>query len=348
MSKKIYNVAVLGASGYTGLEIIRLLIKSNNNYKILVLTAETKAGMEVSDIFPHLRAYDLPKLIKINEVNFDKIDAVISCLPHGKSHKIVASIPNHIKIIDLSADFRFSDTSLYEKTYDSKHIEKQLQKEVVYGLTELNRVEIKNSRIVANPGCYPTSALLPLIPLVNNGIIDPMNIIIDSKSGVSGAGRTHKDYLLFGEISEGFMAYGLPNHRHKPEINFQLSRIIKSDINVTFTPHLLPIKRGILSTIYIKIKGNYGIEDLKNCLDNKYKNEAFVNFYDNYIPNIHDVRGTNLCNIGVVYDGNSNTCIIISVIDNLLKGASGQALQNLNLMFDIEETHGLINVPMFL
>jgi len=345
--EKMFNVAILGASGYTGLEAIRLLLNSNN-YNISVLTADTKAGMNISDVFTHLRDYDLPKLKKIDEINFNKIDAVISCLPHGKSQNVISSIPNNIKIVDLSADFRFKDTILYEKTYDSKHTEKELQKEVVYGLTELNRLEISTSRVIANPGCYPTSVLLPLIPILNNDLIEDKNIIIDSKSGVSGAGRSHKDYLLFGEVSEGFMAYGLANHRHKPEINFHLSEIKKSKINVTFTPHLLPIKRGILSTIYVKTRDNYNIEDIKSCLNNKYKNESFVNFYDNYIPNVHDVRGTNLCNIGVAYDKNSNTCIIVSVIDNLIKGASGQALQNLNLMLGLSETEGLINVPMFL
>ena len=347
MGKEIFNVAILGASGYTGLETIRLLLNSSN-YNISVLTADTKAGMNIGDVFPHLRHYDLPKLIKIDQINFNNIDAIISCLPHGKLQNIITSIPNNIKVVDLSADFRFKDTSLYEKTYDTKHIAKTMQKEIIYGLTELNRKEIKNSRIIANPGCYPTSVLLPLIPILNDNLIDVKNIIIDSKSGVSGAGRTNKDYLLFGEVSESFMAYGVGYHRHKPEINSQLSEIIKSNIDVTFTPHLLPIKRGILSTIYIKIKDKYKIEDIKKCLNNKYKNEPFVNFYDNYIPNVHDVAGTNLCSIGIAYDRDSNTCIIISVIDNLIKGASGQALQNLNLMFDIKETEGLIHVPMFL
>ena len=347
MSKKNYNVAILGASGYTGLEIIRLLINTKI-YNISAITADTKAGMNMSEVYPHLRNYDLPKLIKINDIDFNKIDAVISCLPHGKAQNIISSIPKNIKIVDLSADFRFQDVSIYEETYNSIHQAKGLQQEVVYGLTELNRNKIKTSRIVANPGCYPTSALLPLVPIINNGLVDLENVIIDSKSGVSGAGRTLKDSLLFGEVSDGFMAYGVSNHRHKPEITFQLLDFTESNVNITFTPHLLPIKRGILSTIYLKINDKFRYEDIEECLKNTYETETFVNVYDNYIPSTHDVRGTNCCSIGISLDKNSNICILVSVIDNLIKGASGQALQNLNLMLGVKETEGLINVPMFI
>ena len=347
MIKDKIKVAILGASGYTGLEIIRLLINSKN-YIITEITADSKAGMSMSEVYPHLRNYDLPKLKKIEEVNFNKIDAVVSCLPHSKSHKVISSIPSNIKIVDLSADFRFKNIDIFEQTYDTNHKAKELQKEVVYGLSEINRDNIAKARVVANPGCYPTSALLPLIPIIKNNLIYIENIIIDSKSGVSGAGRTHKDFLLFGEVSDGFMAYGVSNHRHKPEINFQIGEFANSLVNVSFTPHLLPIKRGILSTIYFKIDNSYNIKNIISCLKDSYSKESFINVYDNYMPSTHDVRGTNFCNIGVSFDNSSNTCIIVSVIDNLIKGASGQALQNLNLMFGIEETQGLINVPMFI
>ncbi len=347
MIKGKIKVAILGASGYTGLEIIRLLINSKN-YSISEVTADSKAGMKMSEVYPHLRNYDLPRLKKIDEINLTGIDAIVSCLPHSKSQNVISSIPKHIKVVDLSADFRFKNTDIYEKTYNTKHEAKGLQKEVVYGLSEINRNEISKSRVVANPGCYPTSALLPLIPVIKNNLINTDNIIIDSKSGVSGAGRTHKDFLLFGEVSDGFMAYGVSNHRHKPEINFQIEEFANSLVNVSFTPHLLPIKRGILSTIYFKIDSSHNIKNIITCLKDSYSKEPFINIHDNYIPSTHDVRGTNSCSIGISFDNTSNTCILVSVIDNLIKGASGQALQNLNLMFGIEETDGLINVPMFI
>ena len=347
MNDNVVNVAILGASGYTGAETIRLLLQSNK-YHISAMSADSKAGLNIGQVFSHMRNHNLPSLLKVDDINFNSIDAVISCMPHGKSQEIISSIPNNIKISDLSADFRFSDINLYEKTYEVSHKAASLQKEVVYGLTELNRVEIKKCRIVSNPGCYPTSALIPLIPLVKNNLIEIENIIVDSKSGVSGAGRNLKESLLFAELSEGFGAYSLANHRHAPEINFQLSEHVESNVNITFTPHLLPIKRGILSTIYFKIKNDYKLKDIKNCLSKTYKNEQFIDINEDYIPSTHDVRGTNLCSIGLAYDNNTKNCIVVSVIDNLIKGASGQALQNLNVMFGNNESEGLINIPMFI
>ena len=341
----IVNIAILGASGYTGAESIRLMI-NNNNYRIIYITADSKAGNNISEIYPHLSSLGLPKLIKVEDIDFSKIDAVISCLPHGKTQKILSSIPKHIKICDLSADFRFNDPKMYEKVYEKKHDALDLQKEAVYGLTEINRELIKDARLIANPGCYPTSALLPLLPLINKNIISYKNIIIDSKSGVSGAGRTLKNNLLFGEISDGFSAYGIASHRHRPEIQSQLNNINNLDIKVVFTPHLLPIKRGILSTIYFDINNNFDINDIKDCLRTTYLNEKFVSLIEG-IPSTHDVRGTNMCKMGVVYDEVANKGIIISVLDNLLKGAAGQALQNLNLMMGFNESEGLANVSMF-
>ena len=339
------NVAILGASGYTGAESIRLIV-NNNNYNIHQLTADSKAGNNISDVFHHFRGSNLPKLIKIEDINFSKIDAVLSCLPHGKSQNIISLIPKHIKVVDLSADFRFKDPEKYKIVYEKNHDAIDLQKEAVYGLTEINREQIKSARLVANPGCYPTSALLPLLPLVNNKLISLDNIIIDSKSGVSGAGRNLKDNLLFGEVSEGFSAYGVANHRHRPEIETQLNIKKNLNINVVFTPHLLPIKRGILSTIYIDIKDGLNIKDIKNCLRDSYKDEEFVDFIEG-IPSTHEVRGTNMCKIGLAFDKITKKVIIISVIDNLVKGASGQAIQNLNLMMGFREKEGLVNAPIF-
>ena len=341
----VVNLAILGASGYTGAESIRIVI-NNNNYNIMNITADSKAGKNISEIYPHLSGLGLPELIKIEDIDFSRIDAVISCLPHGKTQNILSSIPKHIKICDLSADFRFIDPEIYEEVYQKKHDALDLQKEAIYGLTEINRKTIKGARFIANPGCYPTSALLPLIPLIKKNLISHNNIIIDSKSGVSGAGRTLKDSLLFGEVSDGFSAYGLVSHRHRPEIQTQLNNIHNSDIKVVFTPHLLPIKRGILSTIYLDLIHNTNIHDIKECLKKAYLNEKFVAIVDG-VPSTHEVRGTNLCKIGVAYDEVTNKVIIISVIDNLLKGAAGQAVQNLNLMMGFNEAEGLNNVSMF-
>ena len=341
----VVNIAILGASGYTGAETIRLII-NNNNYNIKNITANSKAGNDISEIYPHLSGLGLPKLIKVEDVDFSKIDAVISCLPHGKAQNILSALPKHIKICDLSADFRFNDPKMYEKVYEKKHDALELQKEAVYGLTEINRKAIKSARVIANPGCYPTSALLPLLPLIYKNLISHNNIIIDSKSGVSGAGRTLKNSLLFGEVSDGFTAYGLGSHRHRPEIQSQLNNSQSSDIKVVFTPHLLPIKRGILSTIYFDINDNCNIDDIKDCLNDTYLNEKFVNFVDG-VPSTHEVRGTNMCKIGLAYDAVVNKAIIISVLDNLVKGAAGQAIQNLNLMMGFNESEGLVNVSMF-
>ena len=339
------NIAILGASGYTGVEAIRLLA-NNHNYNIIELTADSKAGKSISEVYPQLSGMNLPYLKKIEDINFSQVDAVISCLPHGKTQKILSDIPRHIKICDLSADFRFEDIDTYEKVYSKKHEARELQEEAIYGLTEINREKIKNARFVSNPGCYPTSALLPIIPLIDNNIIQHGNIVVDSKSGVSGAGRTLKENLLFGEVSEGFSAYGLVNHRHRPEIQNQIHKIASTKYKVLFTPHLLPIKRGILSTIYLNINDKFNLDDVINCLKDKYTEEQFV-FYSETLPSTHDVRGTNICKMKAVFDSITNKIIIISVIDNLIKGASGQAIQNLNLMMGFKEAEGLINFPMF-
>ena len=339
------NIAILGASGYTGIEAIRLLV-NNSNYNIVDLTADSNAGMSVSEVYPHLSRTNLPDFKKIEDIDFSKVDAVISCLPHGKSQKILSSLPTNIKICDLSADFRFDNIQSYEKVYNKSHEAKVLQKEAVYGLTEINRDKIKKARFVANPGCYPTSALLPILPLIDSNIIKYGTIVVDSKSGVSGAGRTLKNNLLYGEVSEGFSAYGLVNHRHSPEIQSQITNFGSSEYKVLFTPHLLPIKRGILSTIYLSINDNFNIENVINCLRDKYSEEKFVDYSDT-IPSTHEVRGTNLCKMQAFFDKNTNKVIIISVIDNLIKGASGQAIQNLNLMLGFDETDGLINFSMF-
>ena len=341
------NVAVIGASGYTGLELIRFLL-IHPKYRIVALTADSHAGKKIGDVFQHLNSYNLPSLIKVEDVDFSKIDAVFCCVPNGTSQNIISNIPDSIKVCDLSADFRFDDIKLYEKTYNQKHLAHNLQEKSVYGLTEINRDKIKKTRLVACPGCYPTSALLPLLPLIKKDIIKIENIIIDSKSGISGAGRTQRDSLLFTEVSDGFSAYGLINHRHRPEIESQLKKYSNNDVLISFTPHLLPIKRGILSTIYINTDEKHDITDIKDCLKESYEEEIFVSIKkDNLIPSTHDVRGSNFCHIGIFHDDRSKQIIIISVLDNLVKGASGQAIQNMNVMLGIDEKEGLIQGVIF-
>ena len=346
--KNEINVAIIGATGYTGIELIRLLLL-HPNYRIVCLTSDTKAGKTMEEIFPHLNSFNLPSLVKVDNIDFSNIDAIFCCVPHGTTQDIIAQIPKDIKICDLSADFRFEDINLYEKTYGVKHTQEMLQKEAVYGLTEIYRKDIKGASLVACPGCYPTSVLLPLLPLVKNKIIKMDNIIVDSKSGVSGAGRSLRESLLFSEVSDGFSAYGMVKHRHKPEIISQLMNFSESKVlDLTFTPHLLPTKRGILSTIYFDSKSEFGFRDVNDCLKENYANDSFVHLIENnQAPSTNDVRGSNLCKFSVFFDEQSKKFIIVSVLDNLVKGASGQAIQNMNLMMGIDETSGLFQGVTF-
>lgn len=338
------NIAIIGASGYTGAELIRLLL-NHPKVKISALIANSNAGQKMSDIYPHLRIFDLPQLQKIEEVDFSEIDVAFGCLPHATSQKIINNLKvdkkfEKLKIIDLSADFRLSDVAQYQKWYNQEHQAPDLQKSTIYGLSEINRDKIKKSDLIACPGCYPTSILLPLIPLLENKLINDKNIIVDSKSGVSGAGRSLKQNNLFCEINNSFKPYSIGGHRHIAEIQQELSNVNKSEVELEFTPHLIPINRGIISTIYVDLLKNISVSDLKNCLDTKYDDEYFVDISDNSIA-ISDVIGTNFCSISVNEAQTKNKAIITSTIDNLCKGASGQAVQNMNIMFGFDERLGL-------
>ena len=344
---KTINVVVLGASGYSGGELVRLL-SNHSGVKVIALTADRHAGRSLDDVFPHLLESNMPKLIKLNQIDWTDVDAAFCCLPHGKTHSVVMSLPSHVKVIDLSADFRFSDLSIYESVYGVKHKAKEMQEQAVYGLTEIFRADIKTTRLVACPGCYPTGAQLPLIPLLESNLILPNNIIIDSKSGVSGAGREPKQETLFAEVNGALKAYNISNHRHGPEIEQGLSGASKQPVQINFTPHLVPINRGILSTIYVNLNNGLSTNDLKECLNNRYKNEYFVRVTgEGFMPSTNHVSGTNKCLIGVFPGRTKSQGIIISVLDNLVKGAAGQALQNFNLMFEFNETMGLENDVVF-
>ncbi|XP_074307090.1 putative N-acetyl-gamma-glutamyl-phosphate reductase, chloroplastic isoform X2 [Silene latifolia] len=344
---KSARIAVLGASGYTGAEIVRLL--ANHPYfGITVMTADRKAGQSIASVFPHLIAQDLPNMVAVQDADFSNVDAVFCCLPHGTTQDIIKALPRSLKVVDLSADFRLRNIHEYEEWYGQPHRAPELQKEAVYGLTELLRPEIQNARLVANPGCYPTSIQLPLVPLLKSNLIQHSNIIIDAKSGVSGAGRSAKEANLYTEVAEGIHAYGITRHRHVPEIEQGLSDVGSSKVVVSFTPHLMPMSRGMQSTIYVEMSPGVKIEDLYKQLSIFYEEEEFVKLLpEGAVPHTRHVRGSNYCFINVFPDRIPGRAIIISVIDNLVKGASGQAVQNLNLMMGYPESTGLLYQPLF-
>jgi N-acetyl-gamma-glutamyl-phosphate reductase len=344
------QVAIIGASGYTGVELIRILI-NHPKTKISKLVANSNASQKIEEIYPHLIYFDLPILQKINEVDFTKIDVAFCCLPHTTSQEVIKNLisdknNSHLKIIDLSADFRLESVDDYEKFYSHKHIAPDLQSQAIYGLSEIHRNKIKDANLIACPGCYPTSALLPLIPLLENNLIEKNNIIIDAKSGLTGAGRAVKQSNLFCEINNSFKAYSIANHRHIGEIEQELGKAYKSRVAIEFTPHLIPINRGIISTIYAKINKKFSFSDIKNCLEKKYEDEYFIKLIDGE-PSIGAVLGTNFCLISVNKARSDDGIIIVSAIDNLCKGASGQAVQNMNISFGFDERLGLSLAPLF-
>lgn len=345
--KETVRIGVLGASGYTGAEIVRLLA-NHPHFSITMMTADRKAGQSIGSVFPHLVTQDLPDMVAVKDADFSDVDAVFCCLPHGTTQEIIKGLPKELRIVDLSADFRLRNVDEYEEWYGQPHKAQELQKEAIYGLTEVSREEIRNARLVANPGCYPTSIQLPLVPLIKGKLIELKNIIIDAKSGVSGAGRGAKEANLYTEISEGIHSYGITKHRHVPEIEQGLSEASDSKVTVSFTPHLMPMSRGMQSTIYVEMSPGVTIHDLYQELSRAYKGEEFVKLLDNgAVPHTRHVRGSNYCFMNVFPDRIPGRAIIISVIDNLVKGASGQALQNLNLMLGYPENLGLHYQSLF-
>ncbi len=347
----IIKAAIFGASGYTGVELIRWLLP-HPNVEIRALSAETQAGKTIETIYPHLTGHNLPILQKIDAIDLTDINLVFCCLPHGTTQQIISSLPEHIRIIDLSADFRLADIESYRKWYNKPHQAPILQQQAIYGLCEINREKICTARLVANPGCYPTAAQLPLIPLLKANMIKYNNIIIDAKSGVTGAGKKLASNLLYTELNDNFSAYAIGNHRHIPEIEQGLNTALRADISnnnnpqnasIRFTTHLLPINRGILSTIYVDITQGFSCDNLRDQLHSTYAEEAFIHVLPatSPPPSTNHVRGSNNCIISVHEDYIANKAIIISVIDNLAKGAASQAVQNMNIMYNIPETTSL-------
>ena len=346
------KIGILGASGYTGAELVRLLLR-HPRVEIVVLTADRRAGQLMGDVFPQFAPYDLPRLVTIDEVDWAKVklDLVFCALPHGTTQNVLKELltkaPN-TKVVDLSADFRLADAAAYAKWYGHEHHAVELQKEAVYGLTEIHRRNIRHARLVADPGCYTTCAELPLIPLIKAKAIDLDEIVIDAKSGMTGAGRAAKEAMLFSEVSEGFNAYGVGHHRHMAELDQEFSLAAEREVVVTFTPHLVPMNRGIFSTIYVRGKRGRTPEELHAILLKFYAKEPFVHVLPfGEVPQSRHVRGSNMTFIGVTKDRIEGRAIIISTLDNLVKGASGQAIQNMNLVLGYPETMGIDQVALF-
>lgn len=341
------KVAILGGSGYTGFELLKL-IYNHPQAEVVEFSSRQYDGVHITEVFPSLIGYYDELCFKAPaDISNTQADIVFACLPHGASMEIVPHfLEKKKRIIDLSADYRLRDPELYEQWYE-EHKTKNLLADAVYGLPELHRAKIKDASIIANPGCYPTSAILALAPLMKKGgIIKEDSIIIDAKSGVSGAGRGAALESSFVEVYNGFKAYNVGEHRHTPEIEQELGALANKDIAVTFTSHLLPVSRGILSTVYATLDSSISLDDLFGIYNDFYAGEPFVRILpQGTFPDIKFVQNSNYCDIGLWVDKNTNRITVISAIDNLLKGASGQAVQNMNIMCSFNETDALAGLP---
>ncbi len=339
-----HKIAILGASGYTGAELVRL-IATHPSMTIAALSADRKAGMDMADVFPHLRHLPLPTLVKIDQIDFTEIDLCFCALPHKTSQEVISKLPKTLKIVDLSADFRLRDPEAYAQWYGNDHSAKDIQPEAVYGLTEFYRDDIAKARLVAGTGCNAATGQFALRPLIAAGLIDLDEIIMDLICGVSGAGRSLKENLLHAELSEGSNGYAVGGtHRHLGEFDQEFSAVAGREVKIQFTPHLAPMNRGILATCYVKGDA----DTMHKALVKAYSAEPFVEVLPfGQTPSTHHVRGSNFVHIGVTADRIEGRAIVIAALDNLTKGSSGQALQNANLMLGLDETLGLMLAPVF-
>lgn len=339
-----HNVAILGASGYTGAELVRL-IATHPSLQVVGLSGNSKAGMTMAEVFPHLRHLDLPRLTTIEDMSFDDVEIVFCGLPHATSQRVIAGLPDHVRIVDMSADFRLRDPADYEKWYGKPHAAPELQKTAVYGLTEFYRDQIRTARLVAGTGCNAATGQYVLRPLIAAGVIDLDQIVLDLKAAVSGAGRALKENLLHAELSEGAHGYAVGGtHRHLGEFDQEFSLLAGRSVNIQFTPHLIPANRGILATTYVQ--GDPTV--IYDTLTAAYAGEPFIEVLPmGEHPSIKHIRASNFCHIGVVADRVAGRAIVIAALDNLTKGSSGQALQNANLMLGLPETEGLMLAPVF-
>jgi len=339
-----HTIAIFGASGYTGAELVRLAA-THPGLRIAGLSANSKAGRAMGEVFPHLRHLELPPLVTIEDLDLSGVDLVFCALPHATSQEVIARLPREVKVVDLSADFRLRDPADYEKWYGKPHAAPELQREAVYGLTEFYREEIRAARLVAGTGCNAATGQYALRPLIEAGVIDLDDIVIDLKAAVSGAGRALKENLLHAELSEGYHAYAAGGtHRHLGEFDQEFSKVAGREVRVQFTPHLIPANRGILATVYVK--GDP--QAVHSVMEKSYSTEPFlVTLPFGELPSTRHVRGSNFCHIGVAGDRIPGRTIVVAALDNLTKGSSGQAMQNANLMLGLEETTGLMLAPVF-
>ncbi|ADL13058.1 N-acetyl-gamma-glutamyl-phosphate reductase [Acetohalobium arabaticum] len=337
------KAGIIGATGYAGAELVRLLT-NHSKVEIEFLTSRSFTGQKISEVYPALAGIVDLKCEEIDiKQQAKRVDIVFTALPHGVSMSVVPElIKAGVKVIDLSGDYRYSSQKIYEDWYQQKHESSELIDKAVYGLPELNKEEIKEAGLVANPGCYPTSATLALAPVVEEGLVDSQSIIIDAKSGVTGAGRKPSRVTHFSEVAESFKAYKVGEHRHTSEIEQNLAGLSAKEVILSFTPHLVPMKRGILSTIYADLTQKVNSKELIELYQKFYSQEPFARIrQEEKMPEVKEVTGSNYCDLGIKLDKRTGRLIIISVIDNLIKGASGQAIQNLNLMSDLDEKEGL-------
>lgn len=343
------KIGLVGATGYAGQQLLWIL----NNHKgteIKFISSNSYEGKDISEVYGNYKKYFGQKLISQEEAEtrFSEIDVLFLALPHGMSEKLAEkALESGVKVINLGADFRLDDSETYEKWYKVKHENPEINKLAVYGLPELYREKIKNSSIIAAPGCYPTSAILAAAPLLKKKLVKTENIIVDSKSGVSGAGRGLKTATLFAEINENFKAYNLFMHRHTPEIEQEMGNAAGTEATVIFTPHLLPINRGILSTLYLDMTEAVTEEEIYQIYEEFYKEDYFIRI-NKELPEIKNIKNTNICEIGIRADIKKKKIIVVSVIDNLIKGAGGQAVQAMNIMFGLSENEGLDYLSMYI
>jgi len=335
------KVSIIGASGYGGGELARLLV-GHPEVEIVHLTAESKAGEAMADLYPNLRGFtsSITEAADAAQIAKDS-DMVFLALPTGKAMQLAPAIVPHARLIDLGADFRFKDPQVYEQWYKSPHASPELLADAAYGLTEFKRGEVRRAQIVGNPGCYPTAALLATLPLLQSGKVRTNGVIVDAKSGVSGAGRGLSMGTHFSEVNENVKPYNVAGHRHTPEIEQEMSALLGREMPVTFTPHLVPMTRGILVTAYLSVAGSVTTEEATSILREAYAGEPFVRVLADVLPQTKATSGSNFCDVAVRVDTHSGTLIAMAALDNLVKGASGQAVQNMNVMMGLPEDLGL-------
>jgi N-acetyl-gamma-glutamyl-phosphate reductase len=342
------KAAVLGASGYTGVEIIRL-IQNHPHIEIAALTGHSRAGESAGAVFPNISHLGLPDLQDWKTVDWSQIDVAFACLPHGASQETIAEILPHVEtVIDLSADFRLRDPKLYEQTYGRPHNFSHLLDEAVYGLTEWTENSLRGAKLVACPGCFPTCTLLPLLSLLKDDLISAEGLTVSAITGVTGAGRKASLGLSFTELAEGAHAYSVGSHRHAPEIDQIVKRVSGKQSRVSMTPHLVPMNRGMITTTVVSLREGVSVKNLRDSLEGQYAGAPFVSILEEgIVPQTRHVRGSNRCHINVFDNRAPNTAVVIAVIDNLTKGSSGQAIQNYNLTQGWDETLGLMSLALF-